>query len=552
MHHFGKTAMWSFVLFLFAVHLASAASQSLTDPNGTLLIEGTREGDQIKLSFSYDKLIKDFTGFNLEIQAPDALDAASGKFRSDNMAIQFSSADNYDTVDQLYKLIILSPSLTSNPQGKSGKLGEITFKLQEGKNPDDLIFQFPVIRVYGGGEQLILKENETFSLVGPDTTKPVVEAQPAGGTYSAPQTVTLKITDNDPLAAIHYTLDGSEPQDSSPTYAEPITIASDTVLRFIGIDRAGNRSEVVTERYIIQVTRPEVTAVTIKDERTVTVAFNKAVAGETASLEGEHFRVSPQNDPSAVVQVTAITLNQDQTAADITLASALRKDQIYQLTVQGVKDQSNQTMAAPYTTFIQLPSAGELALLIEKQAEIVEPGETFTLVLKAEAEGFNGFDLYVGYNTELVELVGEPKLHRDFSGEGNGSSLSFTNQNGKLRLTGTQGGAQQLSGKKGLVELTFKAKLAIDGLARFTIDEGSEVRLSNGGAIELSEEVRSSVAISNPDINGDGLTVSDLVRVARANGKTSADSGYDARLDMNKDGVIDAVDVAYVANKLLK
>ncbi|MEK8129205.1 chitobiase/beta-hexosaminidase C-terminal domain-containing protein [Paenibacillus filicis] len=551
MHRLRKIALWSLVLFLFTVQLATAASSSVTDPKGTLLIDGTRDGEQVKLSFTYRDLVRDFTGFNVEIRVPDGVEASSGKFRSDNPAIQFSSAEQSDSKERLYKLIILSPALTSSPQGKSGKLGEITFTLQSGQQPGDLNFLFPVIRVYGGGEQLILRQNETFLLAGPDTTKPVVAAQPAGGTYSAPQTVTLTITDNDPLAAIHYTLDGTEPQASSPVYTQPLAIASDTVLRFIGIDRAGNRSEVVTERYLIDTVRLEVTAVKLKDARSLTVAFSKAVSDETASLPGGYFSVwLPGGTPA--VQVAAVTLSADRKAADLTLASALEKGVSYTLMVQGVKDRSGQAMAAPYTTSIQLPSAGELALLIEKNAEIVEPGDSFTVVIKAEAEDLYGFDLHVGYNPQLVQLAGEPKLHSDFGGAANTSTLFYSDQGGALRLVGTQVGASQgLSGKTGLVELTFKVKNG-DGLSTFTIGKRSEVSDSKGGIIQLPEEVRSTVAISNPDTNGDGLFVNDLVRIAKAHGKTSADSGYDARLDMNKDGVIDIVDVAYVANKLLK
>ncbi|NLZ55017.1 MAG: hypothetical protein GX892_18090, partial [Thermoanaerobacteraceae bacterium] len=42
------------------------------------------------------------------------------------------------------------------------------------------------------------------------------------------------------------------------------------------------------------------------------------------------------------------------------------------------------------------------------------------------------------------------------------------------------------------------------------------------------------------------------VLVARTFGATKDSEKYDARLDMNKDGVIDIIDIAYVAARILK
>lgn len=87
---------------------------------------------------------------------------------------------------------------------------------------------------------------------GPDRTAPVVSANPLGGSYTTGQSVTLTIQDDDPLAKIYYTLDGTIPTSASAVYHGPIPIATTTTLKFIGIDTAGNKSEVKSEVYTIQ------------------------------------------------------------------------------------------------------------------------------------------------------------------------------------------------------------------------------------------------------------------------------------------------------------
>jgi len=56
-----------------------------------------------------------------------------------------------------------------------------------------------------------------------------LQINPAGGFYDRPVTVT--ITSADPNAAIRYTTDGSEPNENSLLYSEPVTFNSTTVLR---------------------------------------------------------------------------------------------------------------------------------------------------------------------------------------------------------------------------------------------------------------------------------------------------------------------------------
>ena len=61
------------------------------------------------------------------------------------------------------------------------------------------------------------------------------------------------------------------------------------------------------------------------------------------------------------------------------------------------------------------------------------------------------------------------------------------------------------------------------------------------------------VVVANSDVTGDGDTdLVDITAVALAFGKTKGQAGYNARLDMNKDGTIDIFDITYVLMQMLK
>lgn len=95
----------------------------------------------------------------------------------------------------------------------------------------------------------------TFDL---DNVAPIVSASPAGGTYAAPQSITL--TANESPVTIYYTDDGSSPTTSSSAYASAISVSAigTTALKFFGVDDKGNQSTVVTETYIITSAPPSI------------------------------------------------------------------------------------------------------------------------------------------------------------------------------------------------------------------------------------------------------------------------------------------------------
>ncbi|PZE20019.1 chitobiase/beta-hexosaminidase C-terminal domain-containing protein [Paenibacillus xerothermodurans] len=555
MNLLSKAGLWALLLLLMCSGVASAAASTVTDDNGRVIITGSSDGTKVTLSLEYADLTADFTGFNLELEVPAPLDALSGKFESGNPAIQLSAADNYDTTVGLYKLIILNPALSASPQGRSGKIGDVTFRFKVEQSAQELAFLVKTVRVYGGGEQLIHKRNERYALPQPDTTKPIVAAQPAGGTYGETQTVTLTLDDNDPAAEIHYTLDGETPTASSLLYTSPLTIDRSTTLQFIGIDTAGNQSDVAAELYDIDMTGPTVTEAKLQDEKTLTVAFDEAVDAVITDVTSGHFQLHTGDSSQTAVEIESVTLNADKSVATLTMAAALEKHVHYKLTVQGVRDLLGNAMADTYATTLTMkdtPPVNQAALFLEQSADIIEPGDEFKVIIKADANDVYGFDISLTYDPAFAQLIDAPIVHSDFGAEGTASLLFNDDKAGTLRIIGTRLGAESgVSGRVGLVELNFKAQDK-DGMSGFVITTDSQLADSRPIVQSLPTAVSGGIAIADPDVGGGGLAVNDLVLVARAFGKSAGDSGYLESVDMNKDGKINIIDIAYVAYKLLK
>jgi PKD repeat protein len=94
-----------------------------------------------------------------------------------------------------------------------------------------------------------------------DNQAPLVTANPTGKTYKTAQSVTLNASDNiDSLPVIYYTIDGTDPTTTSPTYTGPISITNTTTLKFMAMDDAGNQASIQTENYTIDKAVPTVMA----------------------------------------------------------------------------------------------------------------------------------------------------------------------------------------------------------------------------------------------------------------------------------------------------
>lgn len=98
---------------------------------------------------------------------------------------------------------------------------------------------------------------ETTSSEEPEVPDPVpVPAfSPAGGTYDAPQSVTISAEGNG--LTIYYTLDDAAAEDAFAPYTAPVAVSASATLRAYAQDAEGNRSAVVSATYTIEKSDPE-------------------------------------------------------------------------------------------------------------------------------------------------------------------------------------------------------------------------------------------------------------------------------------------------------
>lgn len=77
---------------------------------------------------------------------------------------------------------------------------------------------------------------------------PTVTGTPGTGSYWAPVSVVLAASET---STIYYTTDGSNPTVASAKYTSPLYLATSRTLRFLGVDTAGNPSQISTQFYTI-------------------------------------------------------------------------------------------------------------------------------------------------------------------------------------------------------------------------------------------------------------------------------------------------------------
>ncbi|MCB5286384.1 MAG: formylglycine-generating enzyme family protein [Candidatus Cloacimonetes bacterium] len=108
-----------------------------------------------------------------------------------------------------------------------------------------------------GAESLDLEGDQyRFRLLAEDNSYPPVAIPvftPVAGTYVSSQTVSISCATAD--ATIRYTTNGSEPNESSPVYSTPLTVASTTTLKAKAYKAQWSASETATALYTI--TTPE-------------------------------------------------------------------------------------------------------------------------------------------------------------------------------------------------------------------------------------------------------------------------------------------------------
>lgn len=109
------------------------------------------------------------------------------------------------------------------------------------------------------GHQIYLFKETDSSSEEPDYPDPIVipapAFSPAGGTYDAPQSVTISAEGSG--LTIYYTLDDAAAEDAFAPYTAPVAVSASATLRAYAQDAEGNRSAVVAAVYTIVEPDPE-------------------------------------------------------------------------------------------------------------------------------------------------------------------------------------------------------------------------------------------------------------------------------------------------------
>lgn len=100
-------------------------------------------------------------------------------------------------------------------------------------------------KVYVGGQYAV----SAFGLLGPANAAAGPSVNPAPGTYSSPQTITL--SDTTAGAVIYYTTNGAAPTTSSATYTAPLTISATTTIQALAAANGYANSPVTSATFTL-------------------------------------------------------------------------------------------------------------------------------------------------------------------------------------------------------------------------------------------------------------------------------------------------------------
>ncbi|WP_372633798.1 family 16 glycoside hydrolase [Cohnella sp.] len=224
---------------------------------------------------------------------------------------------------------------------------------------------------------------------------------------------------------------------------------------------------------------------------------------------------------------------------------------------RGLADGKNPSLYDRFTLVVtgtvepELPVDGT-RFVLSAERDIVESGEEIGVIVSAEeADDLYGIDLQLEYDSDRLELL-DVELIEPFAGE-TGGYASHAAKDGKVRIVASRTGAVSgINGHAPLLKLRFKALLQ-QGLSQWRLPAGSGLSNSEGvlAAVAAGKSLTAAVTDSTA-ITGNEPSSDAIVLLAKSLGRRSGEVGYNALYDMNKDGVIDIIDISYVALRILK
>jgi len=120
-----------------------------------------------------------------------------------------------------------------------------------------------------GNQSPVYTDNYTI-----DTVIPAASSNLNGGFYNTTQMVTLNMSKP---GSIYYTTDGTTPTIYNTQYTNPITIYSNTLLKYLAVDLAGNKSPVYTDNYTIDTIPPSVISVDPRNNAITNIVNKKII-----------------------------------------------------------------------------------------------------------------------------------------------------------------------------------------------------------------------------------------------------------------------------------
>lgn len=197
-----------------------------------------------------------------------------------NTTLKYLAVDRADNKSSVYTdnyiIDTVPPTANSNPTGglynttkvvtlNMSKSGTIYYTL-DGSDPatSSQIYLNPitinvntVLKYFAvdlaGNKSPLYTDNYTI-----DTMIPTANSTPAGGVYNTTKLITLNMSKP---GYIYYTTDGTTPTVYNTLYTNPITLDYNTILKYLAVDLAGNKSPVYTDNYTIDMIPPAVVSV---------------------------------------------------------------------------------------------------------------------------------------------------------------------------------------------------------------------------------------------------------------------------------------------------
>jgi hypothetical protein len=235
-----------------------------------------------------------------------------------------------------------------------------------------------------------------------DGIKPDVSVSPSGTSFDEQTAFTLSSTDT--TASIYYTIDGTTPTASSTKYTGAITLGTNTTLKVVSIDQAGNSSDVTTRELTISDSSNLPTISGVTNGGTVSSAANTVNIVIDGNVTNYQYSISPS--------ISALTNNcpigedaKCQKTSYITIPSTT-SDATYTLTVRGQISTTEQTywsdeQTVSFTIDNTAPNSDDLTITATKDSStttnLLFPKNS-TIQMSLESTNDND-DIYYTTNT---------------------------------------------------------------------------------------------------------------------------------------------------------